>query len=79
MLQLLHAAGANIHAVNGAGANARSRCKQSSGSTVAFLNDIKVGYADRKYPPDVHRGARQGQSQVVCHHRLNANQHTMSR
>ena len=79
MLELLHGAGANIHAVNYADAGSISRCKQSSGSTVAYLDGLKVGSADRKYPPDVLRGARQGPSQTVRNHRLNAHQHTMIR
>ena len=72
MLELLYVVGANIHAVNDAGANARSRCKLSSGSTCAFLDEIHVGCADRQYPREVHRGARSGPSQVSRHRRLNA-------
>ena len=79
MLELLYAAGACIHAVNYAGAGARSRCKQSSGTTAAYLEALNVGSAERKCPPDVVRGTRQGPSQTVRFQRLNARQHTMHR
>lgn len=72
MVMLLHAAGANIHAVNNDGAGARSRCKQSSGSTAAFLIKINVGSACRKYPSAVPRGNRKGPSQNVRQLRCDA-------
>jgi len=77
MLELLYAVGACIHAVNYAGAGARSRCKQSSGTTAAYLEALNAGSAERKYPPDAVRGTRQGQSQNVRIQRFNAHQRTM--
>ena len=72
MVMLLHAAGANIHAVNNDGAGARSRCKQSSGSTAEFLKQLNVGSACRKHPSEVPRGCRKGPSQTVRYLRCNA-------
>ena len=78
MLKLLHAAGANVHAVNNDGAGARSRCKQSSGSTAAFLKQLNVGSACRKYPSEVPLGNRKGPSQTVRYLRCNAHEKAQS-
>ena len=72
MVRILHAAGANVHAVNNDGAGARSRCKQSSGSTAEFLKQLNVGSACRKNPSEVPRGCRKGPSQTVRYLRCNA-------